>query len=95
VSTVYFVDRAEPAEFGIGTTYRVQAESTTPGCSHWYRAFLSRRGALDVTRLDDATGTYQPRGLDGDAYVFPDDDPITRHVAEAVERHQEESAKRS
>lgn len=89
IAVNYFVDSAAEVEpSGIGTVYRVRAESGTPGCSHWYRAFVTRRGSLVVTRLDDATGTYVVRDLDGDAHAFAHDDPIRRDAAEAVERYR-------
>lgn len=88
MSTAYAVTATEAAPFGIGTAYQVRAESTTPGCSHWYRAFVTRRGSLVVTVLDDATGTRETRDLDGNATVLAHDCPIRRQVAEAVERHR-------
>lgn len=91
MSTTYSVESSQPAVHGLGIFYRVRAESTTPGCSRWYSAFVTRRGSLVVTELDDATGTAEKRDLDGEQHRFPHDDPIRRQVAEAVERYDTET----
>lgn len=87
MSTVYTVTATETAPFGMGVSYWVRAESTTPGCSHWYRAFVPPRGGLLVMCLDDEDGTRELRDLDGNLFVLSHDCPIRRQVAGAVERY--------